>query len=211
MTLPRPRCPHPPQEFFPYFEAPLPESYPALEIPRDDELECLHLTLTIPKASLDRPSRKTPVLVFVHGGAFVGGNSASQVSGREMFDGADVVRHSMQLKKDIIGLQSTTELARFGFWLPSSWPSITRSMARTLVTTDCMINDALSSGRLTLWGALVAIQITLQSMEQVRVALLAIICPLFRTAGTNVLFSQAAHSSASVPFPWSTNKSDLIY
>ncbi|PVH87101.1 alpha/beta-hydrolase [Cadophora sp. DSE1049] len=97
-----PYCPQPYQPYFEYWKAPLPIDWPVLDLPKPEEFGCLNLALTIPRSSLESAGKKTPVLVFIHGGAFVGGSQCIQLSGREVFDGTGIVRHSMELGKDII-------------------------------------------------------------------------------------------------------------
>lgn len=110
-----PTCPHPSQPFFQYWKAPITDDHPRLAVPEEDELKCLNLSLTIPKASAINPDRKIPVLVFIHGGAFIGGSHAIQVSGREVFDGADLSRHSMRIGKDIIVVGINYRVGPLGF------------------------------------------------------------------------------------------------
>ena len=89
-------CPHPHQPYYPYWEGPLTDDLPILNVPEVDEFHCLNLSLTIPKRCLISAGRKIAVLVFIHGGAFAGGSHAIQLSGREDFDGTNLVRHSIE-------------------------------------------------------------------------------------------------------------------
>ncbi|EXK24392.1 hypothetical protein FOMG_18875 [Fusarium oxysporum f. sp. melonis 26406] len=114
-TNPGPTCPHPEQPYFEYWEGPLPDEYPDIEPPKTSELECLNLSLTVPRSCVEDPNRKVPVLVFIHGGAFVGGSHAIQLSGREVFDGTDLVRHSIKLGKDIIVVGINYRVGPLGF------------------------------------------------------------------------------------------------
>lgn len=111
----RPTCPHPPQSYFPYWDAPLPADLPVLNLPQPGELDCLNLSITVPASCCENPGRESPVLVFIHGGAFVGGSHSIQLSGREVFDGTGIVRHSQQLGKDIIVVGINYRVGPLGF------------------------------------------------------------------------------------------------
>lgn len=113
-TNPGPTCPHPPQDYWKYWDAALPVEAPRLSPTKADEFECLNLSITIPSDVL-RGNRKVPVFMFIHGGAFVGGSHAIQLHGREVFDGAGLVRHSMQLRKHIISVAINYRVGPLGF------------------------------------------------------------------------------------------------
>lgn len=87
---------------------------PVLETPTEHEFDCLNLNLTIPRKSVELKC-KTPVLVFIHGGAFVGGSQSIQLSGREVYDGTSLVRHSIRDGKDIIVATINYRLGTLGF------------------------------------------------------------------------------------------------
>ena len=136
-TNPGPTCPHPPQQYWPYWTADLLDDLPKLQPPRTDEFECLNLSLTIPIAFLPNLSntansttannrssgirknlssdRRLPVFVFIHGGAFVGGSHAIQLHGREVFDGAGLVKHSLDSSKPMIVIGINYRVGPFGF------------------------------------------------------------------------------------------------
>ncbi|KAH7403273.1 Alpha/Beta hydrolase protein [Cadophora sp. MPI-SDFR-AT-0126] len=110
-----PYCPQPFQPYFEHWKAPLPIDWPVLETPRPEEFECLNLSLTIPRSSLESTGKKMPVLLFIHGGAFVCGSQCIQLSGREVFDGTRIVRHSIELGKDIIVATINYRVGPLGF------------------------------------------------------------------------------------------------
>ena len=111
----RPYCPQPFQPYFEYWKAPLPIDWPILDPPKAEEFECLNLSLTVPRSALDSTGSKLPVLVFIHGGAFVGGSQCIQLSGREVFDGTGIVRHSIEIGKDIIVATINYRVGPLGF------------------------------------------------------------------------------------------------
>ena len=113
-TNPGSTCPHPPQDYWKYWDAELPFESPVLKATATDEFNCLNLSITIPSDVL-RGTRKVPVFVFIHGGAFVGGNHAIQLHGREVFDGTGLVRHSMRLNKDMISVGINYRVGPLGF------------------------------------------------------------------------------------------------
>lgn len=115
LTTSRPVCPTPPLPLIQFWNGPLPEDYPCLQTPVEDELQCLNLSLTIPKSVLESRTESLPVFIFIHGGAFVGGSQALQNAGREMFDLHDVVQRSMQTGKPIIGVTINYRVGPLGF------------------------------------------------------------------------------------------------
>lgn len=130
-TNPGATCPHPPQEYWKYWEAALPTELPRLEPTRTDEFNCLNLSITIP-AEVLRSDRKIPVFVFVHGGAFVGGSHAIQLHGREVFDPAGLVRHSMRIGKDMIGIGINYRVGPLGFLASKELSEFSRSHGEAL-------------------------------------------------------------------------------
>lgn len=83
-------------------ESPLLDNLPVLKFPPMSGLDCLNLSLSIPKKSVEDPKQKTSVLVFIHDGAFVGGSNSVQLSGHEVYNGANLVQHSIRNRQDII-------------------------------------------------------------------------------------------------------------
>ncbi|KAL2062347.1 hypothetical protein VTL71DRAFT_6613 [Oculimacula yallundae] len=114
-TNPGPACPQPNQPYFKYWEAPLPVNLPVLTPTTFDEFGCLNLSITVPKGALDGSRGPVPILVFFHGGAFVNGSHSIQLSGREVFDGAGLVEHSMALGKEIMVVSINYRLGPLGF------------------------------------------------------------------------------------------------
>lgn len=93
----------------------MPDDFPVLEPTCFEEFGCLNLSLSIPAKALAVGAKKIPVLVFIHGGAYVNGSHAIQLSGREVFDGTGVVRHSISLKKDILVVGINYRVGPLGF------------------------------------------------------------------------------------------------
>lgn len=93
-----------------------------------DEFKCLNLNLTIPKSALDNPSEaKLPVLIYIHGGAFVTGAATLQVGGREIFDPASLVRHSQKIERPIIVVTINYRLGPLGFMASKELEGVNRS------------------------------------------------------------------------------------
>jgi carboxylesterase type B len=75
----------------------------------------LNISLTVPKKALEKNGRSLPILIFIHGGALVGGNQALQCAGRELFDMHDLVQRSMSTRKPIIGMTINYRVGPLGF------------------------------------------------------------------------------------------------
>lgn len=113
-TNPRATCPHPKLDYWKYWEADLPSDLPKLQPTYTDEFDCLNLSITLPLHAL-LSKKSLPVFVFIHGGAFVGGSHAIQLHGREVFDPTGLVRHSIKIGKDIIGVGINYRVGPLGF------------------------------------------------------------------------------------------------
>ncbi|KAJ0420343.1 Alpha/Beta hydrolase protein [Aspergillus carlsbadensis] len=114
-TKPGPVCSTPPLPYAHMWDGPLPEEYPVLQKAVVDELQCLNLSLTIPRNVLEEKGKGLPILIFIHGGALVGGNQALQCAGRELFDMHDLVQRSMNTGKPIIGVTINYRVGPLGF------------------------------------------------------------------------------------------------
>ena len=87
---------------------------PSFGAARSDEFKCLNLSITIPHQTA-KPTEKLPVLVFIHGGAFVGGSQTVRVGGREIYDGYEAVRASVTLGLPIIVVTLNYRVGPLGF------------------------------------------------------------------------------------------------
>lgn len=125
-TNPRPTCPHPKLDYWKYWEADLPADLPKLQPTCSDEFDCLNLSITIPLYALEK-QKPLPIFVFIHGGAFVGGSHAIQLHGREVFDPTGLVRHSMQIGKDIIAVGINYRVGPLGFLASKELSAFNRS------------------------------------------------------------------------------------
>ncbi|KAH7070003.1 Alpha/Beta hydrolase protein, partial [Paraphoma chrysanthemicola] len=113
---PGPYCPQPLLPFPPYWKGPLPSSFPSLPESTQDELNCLNLSITVPRIVLERSSlEKLPVLFFIHGGAFVGGSQSIQLAGREIYDGTNLVRESISRAQPVILVTCNYRVGPLGF------------------------------------------------------------------------------------------------
>lgn len=121
-----PTCPHPPQQYWEYWKAELPVDLPILQPTVTDEFKCLNLSITIP-SHVVRGEKKVPVFVFIHGGAFVGGSHAIQLHGREVFDPAGLVRHSVRLGKDMIAVGINYRVGPLGFLASKEMTAFSKS------------------------------------------------------------------------------------
>ncbi|XP_014553792.1 hypothetical protein COCVIDRAFT_40218 [Bipolaris victoriae FI3] len=111
-----PYCPQPPLPFPFYWEGSLPEDFPSLPEPTQDEFGCLNLNITVPRSSLEDDSAgKLPVFFFIHGGAFVGGKQSTQLAGREIYDGTNLVRASAARNQPIVVVSCNYRLGPLGF------------------------------------------------------------------------------------------------
>ncbi|KAI1027551.1 hypothetical protein LB504_011656 [Fusarium proliferatum] len=85
----------------------------ALDKPDDrpmSDLDGLTLDITVPEATLNENNAKLPVLVFIHGGAFIIGDS-----GAPHYDMAAIVAYSKSIGKPIIGVSINYRLGVAGF------------------------------------------------------------------------------------------------
>ncbi|KAF5231643.1 hypothetical protein FANTH_13310 [Fusarium anthophilum] len=111
---PGPECPQLVLPFPSYWTAPPPSGYPALEKPIQDEFNCLNLSITAPRKVLES-GENVPVLVFIHGGAFMGGSQSIQLSGREIYDATDLVRASIARGQPIVVVTINYRVGLLGF------------------------------------------------------------------------------------------------
>ncbi|KAF5600656.1 triacylglycerol lipase V precursor [Fusarium pseudoanthophilum] len=111
---PGPECPQLVLPFPSYWTAPPPSGYPALEKPIQDEFNCLNLSITAPRKILES-GRNVPVLVFIHGGAFMGGSQSIQLSGREIYDATDLVRASIARERPVVVVTINYRVGLLGF------------------------------------------------------------------------------------------------
>ncbi|KAJ9641079.1 hypothetical protein H2199_005747 [Coniosporium tulheliwenetii] len=99
-----------------WWEGPLPDYGLSLALPEQDEFKCLNLNLTIPRQALNKPhTSKLPVLVFIHGGGFIGGSNSVQVGGREIYDAYNLVSTSLALQKELIVVCINYRVGPLGF------------------------------------------------------------------------------------------------
>lgn len=111
-----PHCPQPLLPFPTYWEGPLPEDFPPLPDPPQDEFGCLNLSITVPRSCLeDESARKLPVFFFIHGGAFVGGKQSTQLAGREIYDGTNFVRAGVARNQPVVVVTCNYRLGPLGF------------------------------------------------------------------------------------------------
>lgn len=113
---PSPACPQIDLPYPAWWEGPLPDYGLPLALPEQDEFKCLNLNLTIPREAVDKPcASKLPVLVFIHGGGFIGGSQSVQVGGREVYDAYNLVSTSLNLQKGLIVVSINYRLGPLGF------------------------------------------------------------------------------------------------
>ncbi|SPO04566.1 related to triacylglycerol lipase V precursor [Cephalotrichum gorgonifer] len=127
----RPYCPQPFLAYPTFWDGPLPEGLPVLKAPEPDEFECLNLSITAPLSGLGdsaQPGReKVPVLVFIHGGAFVGGSQSISLGGREVFDGTNLVRASLARDTAVVVVTINYRLGPLGFLASKELEELSRS------------------------------------------------------------------------------------
>lgn len=81
-----------------------------------DEFDCLNISLTVPREALEGSSvNALPVLFFIHGGAFVGGSQSIQVTGREIYDGTNLVRASISRSQPVVVVTCNYRVGPLGF------------------------------------------------------------------------------------------------
>ena len=129
LTTARPICPQLQGLPFPSFwEGPLPPDGLSLPKPTPDEFNCLNLNITIPRAVVDDAESKTaPVLVFIHGGGFTVGSQSIQVSGREIYDGLNPVRHGMATGREFVNVTLNYRVGPLGFLASSELQAYNKS------------------------------------------------------------------------------------
>ncbi|KAJ9413309.1 Alpha/Beta hydrolase protein [Fusarium oxysporum] len=92
------------------------EDYPALTASKGDEYGCLNLNITAPTAALENAEKgKIPVLVFIHGGAFISGSQCIAFNGREIFDPTNLVQVSLKRNQAIVVVTINYRLGPLGF------------------------------------------------------------------------------------------------
>ncbi|KAF4333990.1 triacylglycerol lipase V precursor [Fusarium beomiforme] len=111
---PGPECPQLTLPFPQYWTAPPPSGYPPLERPAQDEFNCLNLSITAPRKPLES-GQNVPVLVFIHGGAFMGGSQSIQLCGREIYDATNLVRASVAREKPVVVVTINYRVGLLGF------------------------------------------------------------------------------------------------
>lgn len=85
-----------------------------LPMPVTDEFECLNLNITAPLEALEAGSH-CPVMVFIHGGAFMTGSASVQVGGREIYDATQLVRTGISLEHPLVVVAINYRLGPLGF------------------------------------------------------------------------------------------------
>jgi carboxylesterase type B len=76
----------------------------------------LNLSITCPRSALEHTSlEKIPVLVFIHGGAFVGGSQSIQLAGREIYDGTNLVRAGIARNQPVVVVTCNYRVGPLGF------------------------------------------------------------------------------------------------
>lgn len=78
-----------------------------------DELNCLVVNITVPPLSMSRRGGPWPVMVFIHGGAFLSGSSNLPA-----YDMGRLVSHSVTIGKPVVGITISYRV-RFGGFLAS--------------------------------------------------------------------------------------------
>ncbi|KAJ9604172.1 hypothetical protein H2200_011006 [Cladophialophora chaetospira] len=111
---PGPICPQTTLPFPDFWSGPLAADGIELSKPRPEEFACLNLNITAPRVALSG-DHNVPVLVYIHGGAFVVGSTSVQVAGREITDGTNLVRSSIALGAPIIVVSINYRVGPLGF------------------------------------------------------------------------------------------------
>ncbi|KAF4495267.1 triacylglycerol lipase V precursor [Fusarium agapanthi] len=109
-----PECPQLVLPFPLYWTTPPPSGYPALEKPIQDEFNCLNLSITAPRKILES-GQNVPMLVFIHGGAFMGGSQSIKLSGSEIYDATDLVRASIAREQPVVIVTINYRVGLLGF------------------------------------------------------------------------------------------------
>ena len=124
----RPICPQNNLAYTQWWKGPLAEDGVELSQPEQDEFKCLNLNITVPQSALNKPRiASLPVLVFIHGGALIGGSQSIQVSGREIYDPYNLVKASTAMHKEIIVVTINYRLGPLGFLASSALKAFNQS------------------------------------------------------------------------------------
>ncbi|KAI0477064.1 Alpha/Beta hydrolase protein [Xylariaceae sp. FL0804] len=113
---PGPFCPQPLLPYPSYWDGPPLPDLPVLTPPGQDELGCLNLCITTSRARLEQVGNgKVPILLFIHGGAFVGGSQSIHLGGREVYDGSNLARASMARGQEVVVVTINYRVGPLGF------------------------------------------------------------------------------------------------
>lgn len=97
-------------------------------MPSMDEFACLNVDITAPRSAVEGDKKAdVPVLFYVHGGAYVGGSHSIQVSGRELYDGTDLVRASIAASRPIVLISCNYRVGPLGFLASSELAALNQS------------------------------------------------------------------------------------
>ncbi|ORX98297.1 Alpha/Beta hydrolase protein [Clohesyomyces aquaticus] len=111
-----PYCPQLSFPFPPYWTGAIPADYPPFSPAPQDEFKCLNVNITVPRSILeDSFKEKVPVLLFIHGGAFVGGSQSIQVAGREIYDAVNLVRAGIARGQPLVVVTCNYRVGPLGF------------------------------------------------------------------------------------------------
>ncbi|KAK5044916.1 hypothetical protein LTR84_010288 [Exophiala bonariae] len=131
-TQPGSTCPHTQALPFPEFwTGPLPQDGIVLKQPLADEFNCLNLNITAPLTAV-QDGHKVPVLVFIHGGAFMVGSSSLQVAGREIYDGVRLVQSSVGLGQPLVVVTINYRVGPLGFLASSALEAYNKSFGEAV-------------------------------------------------------------------------------
>ncbi|WZH49538.1 hypothetical protein QYS62_010739 [Fusarium acuminatum] len=106
--------------------------------------ECLQLVLPFPTywtgpppsgfPTLERPAQdEFNFLVFIHGGAFMGGNQSIQLSGREVYDATNLVRASITREEPIVLVTINYRVGLLGFLTSEKLAELSRAHGKAVV------------------------------------------------------------------------------
>jgi carboxylesterase type B len=114
----------------------------------------------VPRTALtDVPASKLPVLLFIHGGAFLGGSQSIQVSGRELFDATNLVRKSILRRQALIVVTINYRVGPLGFLASHELREFKKRHNEPVGTTAFTINARRWNGSSDLLRALAATMI----------------------------------------------------
>ncbi|KJX96662.1 hypothetical protein TI39_contig607g00018 [Zymoseptoria brevis] len=126
-TQPGPFCPQPTSlPFPPFWTGPIPADHPTLPSTTYDEWKCLNLNVSAP-ASILASTKPVPVLVYIHGGAFISGGNGIQVTGREISDPTNLIRRMVARGKPLVVVNINYRLGPFGFLASKELTSFNKS------------------------------------------------------------------------------------